>query len=53
MRKLMYILLAVSILFGVCGYEGDDESDKTKTNIQHQSTNNKMKDKEIEEIILS
>lgn len=54
MNKLLYILFVASmLLLGGCGYKGNNAADKIKTSIQPQSTNKKMDEKEIEELILS
>lgn len=53
MRKLLCILLAASVLFGGCSDKDNNVENKTKTSIEPQSTNKKMDEKGIEELILS
>lgn len=53
MRKILYILLAASMLFGGCGDQGNIAAEKAIINNQPQNTYKKMDEKEIEEIVFS
>lgn len=54
MNKLLCILFVASmLLLEGCSYKDNNAADKIRTSIEPQSTNKKMDEKEIEELILS